>query len=539
MIKTNSTDTGLKASILSYRGDITYFINEIIARYKYAITILAGMSSSAKDIKDYLSRTIEDIFDTIDYIESKMPEGQSEYVDELRATAEEIRRILDTVVIPDIPDIGGDEPECGMAYERDQCQDGYCIGQPSISIGGGTECDACFDFSSGVDMCPTGFTCPGFKAGSGGCTGGFDTSGCHPFTDGFDCYSYDADIKKCYGDYFVGNICVTSYCTGDFQEADHGDCWEFGSVSWCNSGYTEDCASTFLSKDWEDGNGDFYCEKYSVLGSKCDDAYSHQTHAWGDSESCMLYTNDNLSCAAYGTDCLGYDGDGTYMSCDSSYSDGTNTCASNYITEIGSERPMSCIEYNGCKAYASNEGGEICMSGYSSGDTSCEGKYGNDVSTPDCPSDFDSCSGDFTDGDAKCNGYTNNNSHINCSGDYTSDGVECDGPYDSTNVCSSSHGCSGYGCSGYNSCSGCYSRAPDDPPCTKGTCTECVDGGKDAGCPSVSCQGVGGCTGTFSGSCTSNVHCVVEACPEHSCPTYGASSGGDSGGGSDGDEGGE
>lgn len=523
MIKTNNTDTGLKASILSYRGDITYFINEIIARYKYALTILAEMSSSAKDIKEYLSRTIEDIFDTIDYIESKMPKGQSEYVDELRATAEEIRRILDTVVIPDIPDIGGDEPECGMAYERDQCQEGYCIGQPSTSGGGGTECDACFDFSSGVDMCPTGFSCPGFKAGSGGCTGGFDTSGCHPFTDGYDCYSYNAIEGKCYGDYFVGNVCVTSYCTGVFHDSDHSECdWSFGSVTWCQNGYTQDCVVHYTSEDYEDGVSSFYCEEYGVLDSQCK-LYANTIGLGGFSEDCeSSYSNGNLSCGGYGRSAA------NDISCDASYSDGTNTCASSYVFISDFEKPQSCIGYNGCTAYASNEGGEICMSGYSSGDTSCEGKYGNDVSTPNCPSDFDSCSGDFTDGDAKCNGYTNNNNHINCSGDYTSDGVECDGPYDSTNVCSSSHGCSGYGCSGYKSCSGCYGKAPDDPPCTKGTCVECVDGGKDAGCPSVSCQGVGGCTGTFSGSCTSNVHCVVEACPEHSCPTHGTSSGGGS-----------
>lgn len=523
MIKTNSTDTGLKASILSYRGDITYYINEIIARYKYALTILAGMSSSAKDIKDYLSRTVEDIFDTIDYIESKMPAGQSEYVDELRETAEEIRRILDSVVIPDIPDIGGDEPECGMVYDRDQCQDGYCIGQPSSGGGSESGCDACFDYSAGVNTCPSGFSCPGFKAGSGGCTGGFDTSGCHPFTDGIECYSYDIGYGKCYEDYFVGNLCVTSYCASDFQEVDRPVC-EFGSISSCNSKYSQDCMSAFNSVDWKDGSSSFGCMEYSVLGSQCYD-YSSEIDGLGNIESCETYANDSLNCSGYSMASLS-----DSVSCHSSYSDGTNTCSSSYERSIFHGGKVSCVEYNGCAAYASNEGGEICMTGYSSGDTSCEGKYGNDVSTPDCPSDFDSCSGDFTDGDAKCSGYTNNNSHIKCSGDYVSDGVECDGNFDSTNVCSASHGCSGYGCSGYNSCSGCYSKAPDEPPCTKGTCTECVDGGKDPGCPSVSCTGVGGCTGTFSGSCTSNVHCVVEACPEHSCPTHGASSGGESGG---------
>lgn len=518
MIKTNDTDTGLKASILSYRGDITYFINEIIARYKYALTILAGMSSSAKDIKDYLSRTIEDIFDTIDYIESKMPEGQSEYVDELRATAEEIRRILDTVIIPDIPDIGGDEPECGMAYERDQCQDGYCIGQPSISGGGGTECDACFDFSSGVDMCPTGFSCPGFKVGSGGCTGGFDTSGCHPFTNGYDCYSYNAATGKCYGDYFVGNICVTSYCTGDFQDSDHSDCQDFGSDIWCYSAYNDYCSGAFTSYDDEDGQSTFSCTEYNISNTHCGD-YGSEMAEHGLETSCISYSDGNFSCGEYGQW-------GDYTKCDE-YSDGTINCASSYSKGIET-KPHYCVGYEGCVEYGSNEGGEICMSDYSSGDLSCEGKYGNDVSTPDCPSDFDSCSGDFTDGDAKCNGYTNNNSHINCSGEYTADGVECDGNYDSSNVCSS-YGCSGYGCSGYNSCSGCYSKAPDDPPCTKGTCTECVDGGKDAGCPSYTCQAGGGCTGWFHGTCTSNVQCTVEACPSHSCPDFNPSSGGGEG----------
>lgn len=426
MIYSNSenTELGLDASVLSVKADFDRKISIVQERYTDIYNAIVSEYNNLVEFLNEFKRMANTIVDECNRLQGLTDEELTN----IKRKIEELKNILDSIDIPDLPSIKPPEENFG--------------GDSSGDGGDGEDDTAChIGFGSTVTGTP-----PSIGGGGDGGIGG----------SRFYCGEYDPSADPTYGcrrDFILwgdgeeDGTCVHDY-GGDGEIPTIPGEWSGCISDWTDPTIGVDCHLNFQVTKGSGGERCYSGYKNTTTGYSCEFTYNNDA----DGTYCDdMYTNSaGLSCdESYNADfntgdsfCSGYSAswDGTTISCPSMFSDGSvSQCSVNFTTN-----GVNCNS-----GYISAPAGADCTTGQNV--TGCSGGYAN--GNVSCPSNWSEsenngnrgCQRDFSDGSVTCHNY------------YMTDGTFA-GCGSGDNICAP---CIGTYCPGYSSsCTGC-----DDPRC--------------------------------------------------------------------------
>ena len=490
MIYNNSEnmELGMDASVLSVKIDLDKKISTVQERYTDIYNAIVSEYNSLVEFLDEFRRMANVIVDECNRLQGLTDEELTN----IKKKIEELKNILDSIDIPDLPSIkppeeilvGGPDGDGGEEEDDTACHRGFgstVTGTPS-SMGGG-------------------------EGGTGGSR--------------FYCGDYDPSADStsgCRRDFIIwGDGETEGTCVHDYG----GD----GEVP-TTAGDWVGCIS-----DWTDPDG-FTCQlNYQMSGDseeRCYSGFSNPTEGY----SCESYYTFDPD----GTFCDGY-GNPAGLSCDEGYvedlNNGTALCGGYSASWDGTT--IDCPNYFS----GSPEKPESCSGGFTANDISCNNSYLNETAEVDCTAGqyVTSCLGGYANGNVSCPHNwleSENNGNRGCQSDFSDGTVTCHNYYltDGTfagcgsgdNICSP---CIGTYCPSYSpSCTGCDSPrcySCDNPTCySNDGCGEgetpvvppCGEGCDN--CESM-CQGVGdapSCGNYDEANCGSTAKGAWDGCTE-------------------------
>lgn len=461
MIYNNSenTELGLDASVLSVKIDLDKKISTVQERYTDIYNAIISEYNSLVEFLDEFRRMANVIIDECNRLQGLTDEELTN----IKKKIEELKNILDSIDIPDLPSIkppeeilvGGSDGDGGEEDDDTACHIGFgstVTGTPP-PIGGGDGETTGYRFYCGEYN-------PSAVGPDGGCKRNFITwdSG---ETEGTCSNEYDGDgeVPTSIGGW---SGCLYEYsdnqinCQTDFLTSGTG-------TDNCYSGFKSTITDEVCESLYTGGRDGVNCDGYSHSTLSCDEGYGSN------------YNTGDSWCGEYSASW-----DGTTINCPVGFSDGSiKMCNLNFTTN-----GVNCSI-----GYISTPAGTDCTSGQNV--TNCSGGYAN--GNVSCPHNWQEsenngnrgCRSDFSDGSVTChNYYLTDGTFVGCgSGDNIC--APCIGTY-CPSYSSSCTGCDNPRCYGCDNPT-CYSNdgcgegeTPVVPPCGEG-CGNCE----------AMCQGVG------------------------------------------------
>lgn len=471
MIYNNSENMeGLDASVLSVKIDLDKKISIVQERYTDIYNAIVSEYNSIVEFLDEFKRMANVIIDECNRLQGLTDEELTN----IKKKIEELKNILDSIDIPDLPSIKppdeffGDEPDGDGGEEEDDtaCHIGFgstVTGTPP-SMGGGED-----EGGTGGSRFYCGEYDPSYGAedepvGASGCRRDFIIWG-DGETEGTCVHDYGGD----------GEVPTTENewvgCVSDWTDPTNG-------VN-CQINYQVGQGNNTCFSGFSDPTKDYNCESYYTddrLGNTLCDGYSHSTLSC-DEGYFQDIDNGTALCDGYsaswdGTtiDCHGYfSGSPTEPEmCSGGFTTNGISCNNGYLNEIAEV---------GC---TSGQNVTSCLGGYANGNVSCPHNWQESENNGNR-----GCQSDFSDGTVTCHNY------------YLTDGTFA-GCGSGDNVCAP---CIGTYCPSYSpSCTGCDNPrcyGCDDPNCYSND--GCGEGetpvvppcGEGCGNCEAMCQGVG------------------------------------------------
>lgn len=317
------TKRGVEASILSIKNDINRRIGRVQLKYAEIYDAIVAESNRLVDFVNEFRAAVDTIVNECNDLQGLTDDELTE----IKQRIEELKEILDSIEIPDLPkikkpdDIFSETSSNGDEEPQYSCDSGFC----SIGVG------ATVSGSSPL---------PGNDGGNNA-----TTFGCYDYTV---IYGEDGECNKNYvvwGNCNAGDgICIMNY---DEELDNH-----------CGRDYT--------------GQYDGCLSKYEDENYKCDgDFMIHMCVNHDNGDSCGSgFMSSNITC-----DYMYGESSGSFGQCESNYS----TCEEN----VGDAPSKSCEE-----SYFTTEGGIITCNSYSTQDENCPQSYQIAYGTSLCVSDF-------------------------------------------------------------------------------------------------------------------------------------------------------
>lgn len=369
---TDFTKRGVEASILSIKNDINRRIGRVQLKYTEIYDAIVAESNGLVDFVNEFRAAVDTIVNECNDLQGLTDEELTE----IKQRIEELKQILDSIEIPDLPKIkkpddifsgtpsNGEEEENKVTYipidspnpmppSSNPDSTAFFCGDYSASVNDGSlgdpVCKANYvvwnnDMQSGA--CVTEYNEDTYEAGR---TDGFTGCMTKYEADDMNCYTGFAtrviDVETAAGE----QVCISGFsaqngtsCEADYvQDTTHRDC----AVNFSNAA-GENCVEEY----YFDGTN-VNCDKFSGYGMDCPESYAYGTGL----ESCSHdYKDNDITCKTnYGTTpgsqtitkCTGGFGmDGINCpsnwsyglgknACNLNYSDGSITCAKGYITD--------------------------------------------------------------------------------------------------------------------------------------------------------------------------------------------------------------
>lgn len=424
---------GVEASILSIKNDINRKIGLVELRYNDVYNAIIEENNKLVDFLNEFRAAVDTIVNECNDLQGLTDEELTE----IKQRIEELKQILDSIDIPDLPKIKKPEDVfSGITEEKPDNKFTYIpIDSPNPMTGSNNPDSTAFfcgDYSASVNdgdlgdpACKANYVIWNNDMQSGACVTGYDEETYEAGrTDGFTgCMAkYEADDMNCYSGFATRVIDVETaageqVCISGFSAQNGTSC----EADYVQDTMHRDCAVNFSNAAGENCVEEYYfdgtnvnCDKFSGYGMDCPESY------------------------AYGTG---------LESCSNEYKDGTITCNSKYGYTPGSQSIGSC------------------QNGFSDGITSCEGRWQDSE-----VGNMSACQRNYRNG------------HVSCSKNYVTDGhfVYCDNRDSACRRCVNCDSCvGGANCSSCNSpsCYNCYGKSDgSSPPCGESTpCEQCPD----------------------------------------------------------------
>lgn len=480
---TDFTKRGVEASILSIKNDINRRIGRVQLKYGEIYDAIVAESNGLVDFVNEFRAAVDIIVNECNDLQGLTDDELTE----IKQRIEELKQILDSIEIPDLPKIKKSdeifsEPSDGNDEPQDGCESGYC------SIGVGAQVSG----SSPL---------PGNNGGNNA-----TTFGCYDYTV---IYGEDGECNK---NYVVWGNCNAGdgICIMNYDEA---------LDTQCGLNYT--------------GQYDGCLSKYEDENYKCDgDFMIHMCVNHDNGDSCGSgFMSSNTTC-----DYMYGESSGSFGQCESNYS----TCEEN----VGDAPTKSCEE-----SYFTTEGGITTCNGYSTQNENCPQSYQVAYGVSGCVADYrdsdnycnsnyeksdgsqsiTTCSHGFNDGTINCGGgwstsevgnmdvcaYNFSANGVTCQKNYCTDGTHkyCDNNDAACGGCLRCVGCVSSNCTTCNNpgCYGTYCPSYTPEPCGEGGPPPCSDDVPCGQCPDYTPeQPCNICDGTTS-YCISGDDCPPNA----------------------------
>jgi len=443
---------GVEASILSIKNDINRKIGLVELRYNDVYNAIIEENNKLVDFLNEFRAAVDTIVNECNNLQGLTDDELTE----IKQKIEELKEILDSIDIPDLPKIKKpdeifSEPSNGNDKPQGGCESGFC------AIGVGAQVSG----SSPL---------PGKDGGNNVTT--------------FSCYDYTViygEAGECNKNYVVwGNcnadngVCIINY---DEEELDNQCGRDYtGHYEGCLSKYGDEnykCDGDFMmhmcvNRD----NGDSCSLGFMSSTTTCDYMFGKRLGSFGQCESNYATCEENV-------------GDAPFRTCEESYfatKDGITVCNGYTITDF-----RICPQ-----SYQVADGMTGCVADYKDGDTECKANF---EKTNDSQS-ISACTGGFKDGTTSCEGRWQDsdvgnmsacqrnyrNGHVSCTKNYITDGhfVYCDNSDTACHRCVNCDSCvGGANCSSCNSpsCYNCYGNSDgSSAPCGESApCEQCPD----------------------------------------------------------------
>ena len=451
------TKRGVEASILSIKNDLNRRIGHVQLKYGEIYDAIVAESNGLVDFVNEFRAAVDTIVNECNDLQGLTDEELTE----IKQRIEELKEILDSVEIPDLPKIKAPEETFSEPSIDDS---GFC----STCVGAQFDCESGF-CSIGVGAQVSGSSSLPGKDGGNNAT----TFGCYEYTV---IYGEKGECDKNYvvwGNCNAGDgVCIINY---DEELDNH-----------CGRDYT--------------GQYDGCLSKYEDENYKCDgDFMIHMCVNFDSGDSCALgFMSSTTTC-----DYMYGKGAGSFGQCESNYATceeyvgdaPTTTCEESYFISISI---TSCNGYatqdENCPQSYQVAGDMIgCVVDFKDGDTECKTNFGK----TDFPQSVSACTGGFKDDSHNCPtnwsyGLGKNACNLNysdgkitCAKGYITDGVRkwCDNHDAACGRCQLGY-CAP---ANYTPCDYCPSYSPPcsyTPECSEGepepcrqepTCQPCVD----------------------------------------------------------------
>lgn len=424
----------IEASILSIKNDINRKVAQVQSRYTEIYDAIVAESNRLVEFLNEFRAAVDAIVTECNDLQGLTDEELTE----IKQRIEELKQILDSIEIPDLPKIKKPDeifiPPSSDSTDNSegQCESGFC----AIGVG---------EHVSGSS------SLPGKEDGN------------KPAT--FGCYEYTVMYGEeglCNKNYIVwGNcdgedgICVMNY---DKELDDHCGQDYTGQIDGCLSNYEDDdfkCDSSFIiDMCVNEDSGNSCGSGYMSSNVNCDYMYGEDTD-YAQCQSNFATCEENVGDAPTTTCEEGYFHDGVVATVCNGYAAHDQNCPQSYLNNYGL---IDC-------AANFKEGNNECKSNFEkTGDSSvsaCNGGFKDD--THNCPTNWsyglgkNACNADYSDG------------NVQCTKDYITDGEHkwCRYPDGACGPCQSGY-CSP---ANYTQCSYCPGYTPscgEDEPCSEG-----------------------------------------------------------------------
>lgn len=466
---------GVEASILSIKNDINRKIGLVELRYNDVYNAIIEENNKLVDFLNEFRAAVDTIVNECNNLQGLTDEELTE----IKQKIEELKQILDSIDIPDLPKIKKpDEVFSGITEEKPDGKPKYTgISVPNANqpLDDSTNKDTttfyCGSYSASVNEDNIGE--PDCQANyiiwAGGCSASDDIPAEALCVSGYDETTYNDDHK----DGTVG--CLSKYDSAYNETI-------------CATGYafSKDSDTLVCINDYHEPVGEHSCDKGFIIdywGTRCEGGYSQDTMTREGGISCPLdYSDDGSG----GSLCSGGYSDHEYATC-------TGKVDLTYYNPVCGQSSTESVNVTNCpQEFSNGDGLDSCTQDYTNGDVQCNSKYGH---TPGSQS-IGSCQNGFTDGTTSCEGRWQDsevgnmsacqrnyrNGHVSCTKNYVTDGhfVYCDNSDTACHRCVNCDSCvGGANCSSCNSpsCFSCYGKSNgSSPPCGESTpCEQCPD----------------------------------------------------------------
>lgn len=441
---------GVEASILSIKNDINRKIGLVELRYNDVYNAIIEENNRLIDFLNEFRAAVDAIVNECNDLQGLTDDELTE----IKQRIEELKQILDSIDIPDLPKIKKpdevfSEPSNGNDKPQYGCESGFCSIGVGVQISGSSPLPGNNDGNNA-----TTFGCYEYTViyGEGGeCNKNYVVWGNCNAGDGVCVMNYDEELDNHCGRDYTGQYdgCLSKYedenykCDGDFMihmcvNHDNGDSCALGFMS----------STTTCDYMYGESAGSFgQCESnYSICEENVGDAPTKSCEesyftTEGGITTCNGYATQDENCPQSYQVAYGMSG------CVADYRDGNNYCNSNYEKSDGSQSITACT------------------GGFKDGTTSCEGRWQDSE-----VGNMNACQRNYRNG------------HVSCTKNYVTDGhfVYCDNSDTACHRCVNCDSCvGGANCSSCNSpsCFSCYGKSNgSSPPCGESTpCEQCPD----------------------------------------------------------------
>lgn len=451
------TKRSTAASLLSVKADLNHKIGRVSNKYAEIYESIVAESNGLVNFLNEFRVAVNTIVNDCNDLQGLTDEELTE----IQQRIEELKSILDSVEIPDLPELK--KPEDIFIGSPNNCV--HCDDAENGAI-----CDAEYSCVSGFCSIGVGVQISGtspLPGKEGGTAGGNNATT-------FGCYGYTVihgESGICYKNYIVWGNCTANdgICVRNYdQELDQHCGLDYnGQYSGCLSNYEDEnykCDGDFMIHMCvyhdDNDNGDSCGLGYMSSTVTCDYMYDKST---GSAGQCMYN---------YST-CEENVGDAPTITCEESYfTTDIRTTEGEFITCIG----YGTQDQNCPRSFQVAFGSSSCNSNFEDGNTECKTHFqaSNDSNVSACiggfKDDTHNCPSNWSYGLGKnaCN-INYSNESVTCAKGYITDGVNtwCDLPDGACGSCQLGY-CSP---ANYTSCSYCPSYSPscgESEPCEEG-----------------------------------------------------------------------